>query len=103
MSTFQLGSGREALAPLCSAALENRAAGAGRHPRTEPVPALPTANVRLEGAFHEARSERGVCGRRAPARASIEKSAPRTVTEAAAAHALCAKIGPHEIHRPKAA
>lgn len=52
MATFQPGSGRETLAPLGAAALENRAAGAGRHPRAESVPAFPASNVRLEGAFH---------------------------------------------------
>ena len=93
---FQLGSGREALAPLYTAALEDCAAGAGRHPRAESVPALPASNVRLEGAFHE---EEG--GRSAPAcaghRASIEKGAPRTGLDASrdsppgAAFANCAR------------
>jgi hypothetical protein len=79
---FQLGSGREALAPLRAAALQNRAARAGRHPRAESVPALPASNVRLEGAFHRAEKE---AGRDAPApaghRASIEKGGCRTGLE----------------------
>ena len=80
MATFQPGSGRETLAPLGAAALENRAAGAGRHPRAESVPALPASNVRLEGAFH--RGARRVCEMRparAGHRASIEKPASRPV------------------------
>jgi hypothetical protein len=72
--TFQLGSGREALAPLRAAALQDRAAGACRHPRAESVPALPASNVRLESAFHRAEKE---AGGNAPAPAghpaSIEK------------------------------
>jgi len=68
MATFQPGSGRETLAPLGAAALENRAAGAGRHPRPESVPAFPASNVRLEGAFQE-RCEKKMagCGRPLPA------------------------------------
>src|SRR6185369_11201718 len=67
VTTFQPGSGRETLAPLGAAALENRAAGAGRHPRAETMPALPASNVRLEGAFHRG-ARRKVSGMRpAPA------------------------------------
>jgi len=53
VAAFQPGSGRETLAALCAAALEDRAPGARRHARAKPVPALPASNVRLEGAFHE--------------------------------------------------
>jgi hypothetical protein len=69
VTTFQPGSGRETLAPLGATALENRAAGAGRHPRTESVPALPASNVRLESAFHEVREE-GVWDAAGPCRPS---------------------------------
>src|SRR6185436_17278993 len=76
MSSFQLGSGREALAPLSAAALEDRAAGAGRHPRAKSVPALAASNVRLEGAFHEA-EERDVSGRRrSPATGQYREAQP---------------------------
>lgn len=82
MATFQPGSGRETLAPLGAAALENRAAGAGRHPRAESVPAFPASNVRLEGAFHRGTRRRwwdtaGPAGHRA----SIEKPASRPVAQ----------------------
>ena len=76
MATFQPGSGRETLAPLGAAALENRAAGAGRHPRPESVPALPASNVRLEGAFQESCEKKMAgCGRPCRPPASIEKPA----------------------------
>ena len=45
-------SGREALAAPRAAALEDRAAGAGRHPGAEAVLALPPAHVGLVGPLH---------------------------------------------------
>ena len=103
MAAFQPGSGRETLAPLGAAALEDRATGAGRHPRAESVPALPASNVRLEGAFHEARREEmWTAGLRRP-RASIEKRGARTAPEVITADALCKKFERHEIHRLKTA
>ncbi len=45
-------SGGEPLAPTRAPPLEDRAAAAGGHPRSEPVTPLAAANVRLIGAFH---------------------------------------------------
>ena len=50
--------GREALAPLGAAALEDRAAGARRHARTEAVLALPPAHVWLVGPLHSLEKSR---------------------------------------------
>jgi hypothetical protein len=81
VATFQPGSGRETLAPLGAAALENRAAGAGRHPRAESVPAFPASNVRLEGAFQERCEKKMGCGQPCRPRASIEKPASRPASQ----------------------
>jgi hypothetical protein len=48
-------SGGEALAPPGTPALEDRPASTRRHPRSEAVPALAAADIRLVGAFHVAR------------------------------------------------
>ncbi len=45
-------SGGEPLAPTRAPPLEDRAAAAGGHPRSEPVTSLAATNVRLIGAFH---------------------------------------------------
>ena len=107
MSSFQLGSGREALAPLSAATLEDRAAGAGRHPRAKSVPALAASNVRLEGAFHEAEG-RGVGGRRpSPATGQYREAHPadrlRSVPRPATSNPADAKSGRPGIHRPNPA
>ena len=47
-----LRSGRETLAPSGAPALQDCSAPASRHSRSEPVPTLATAHVRLIGAFH---------------------------------------------------
>ena len=52
------GLGRQALAPLGAAALEDHAAGARRHARAEAVLALPPAYVWLIGPFHSHWKER---------------------------------------------
>ena len=54
---------------------QDRAAGAGGHPRSESVPALPTSDVGLKGSLHR----RSRCGEaaRATRRASIDKPSRR--------------------------
>ena len=72
-------SGREALAALRAAALEDRPAGAGGHAGAEAVLALPPAHVGLIGPFHrveEVKKSRPDGGRR---RASIDEACKRSV------------------------
>ena len=107
MAAFQPGSGRETLAPLGAAPLEDRAAGAGRHPRAKSVPALAASNVRLEGAFHEAEG-RGVSDRRrSPATSQYREAQPadrlRSVPRPATSNPAVAKSGSPGIHRPNPA
>src|SRR6185312_15895607 len=107
MSSFQLGSGREALAPLSAATLEDRAAGAGRHPRAKSVPALAASNVRLEGAFHEAEGRGVGGGRRSPATGQYREAQPadrrRSAPRPATSNPAVAKSESPGIHRPNPA
>ena len=70
-------SGGEPLPALGAAPLEDRAAGAGRHARTEAVLALPPAHVGLVGPLHEGplrQEERRPLGPRSEP--SIDKAVP---------------------------
>ena len=57
--------------------LENRAAAAGGHPRSEPVTPLPAANVRLIGAFHVVCARSG-CGEREYRRTASAECFPQS-------------------------
>ena len=88
--------GREALAALGAAALEDHAAGARRHPGAEAVLALPPAHVWLIGPFHRPRKggKAGISRRPdgqyrrtaldgCPQAASVAKAVERRPTQAA--------------------
>jgi hypothetical protein len=60
------GSGGQALTPACAAALQDRAAGARRHPRSKTMPPLSAANVWLIGPLHGYETARDTMSAEAP-------------------------------------
>ena len=88
-------SGRKALAPSRAAALQDRAARAGRHPRSKPVPSLAAADVRLVGAFHDSRVvAKRAGGARAASIATSSGSTFSTVTTARRTSEIAAQAIP---------